>query len=242
MKNPLTIIFIIVFLNCLGQVQSQQLIEQTATKAGIQKSDVFYRLATSQIFNDETLIVIPEIAEDGDGYMVFNSNIILVDNESGTIKAKFRGEKDLYIDAVSIDMIEIEAKKYHLNEKTAAFGLRIFYSNQSRPNPYSGTELSLYVLRGNQLRRILKDFSIKTFNGKTDTTCNGEFEEHSKDIQILDSYTNDFADLKFIDEIELFERNEDCEKVVIKTRKETEILKYENDGYKKVLREYKCKD
>ena len=235
MKNLLTIIILALSLNCSSQIQSQELIEQTAQKVGIQNSEIFSRLSTSQKFDNGTLIIIPEIAEEGDGYMIFNSNIILIDNKTGLVKAKFTGKKDWYIDAVSIDQIEIEPKLYQLNETTVAFGLKIFYSNQSRPNPYSSTQLSLYALKGNNLNRVLKDFPIKTFNGETDPTCKGEFEEHSKNIQVLDTYSNEFADLKFTDKIELSERNKDCEKIKTETRTESEFLKYENGEYKNVL-------
>ena len=235
MRNLLTIIFLTLCLNCKSQNQPQHLIEQTAQKVGIQNSEIFSRLSTSQQFDNGILIVIPEIAEQGDGYMIFNSNIILIDENTGEVKAKFSGQKDWYIDAVSIDKIEIEPILYQLNETTVAFGLKIFYSNQSRPNPYSSTQLSLYALEGKKLNRVLKDFPIKTFNGETDTTCQGEFKEHCKNIEILETYSNKFADLKFIDKIELSERNEDCEKIIKETRKEIEILKYENGEYKNVL-------
>lgn len=219
----------------MSQNQSLQLIEQTAQKAGIQTSDIFSRLTTSKKFDRGTLIVIPEITEEGDDNIILSSNIILIDDKTGAVKARFIGEKDWYIDAVSIDKIEIEPNFYQLNETTVAFGLKIFYSNQSRPNPYASTQLSLYALEGSNLNRVLKDFPIKTFNGETDTTCKGEFEEHSKKIQVLDTYSNEFADLKFIDKIELSERNKDCEKISIETRMESETLKYRNGEYKNVL-------
>ncbi len=232
MRSLLTMVLLTLFWNCLGQNQSQQLIEQTAQKVGIQNSDIFSRLATSQKFDNGILIVIPEITEEGEGYIILNSNIIFIDDKTGAVKAKYSGQEDWSMDAVSIDKIEIEPKHYQLNELTTAFALKIFYSNQSRPNPYSSTQLSLYALEGNELNRVLKDFLIKSFNGETDTTCKGEFEEHSKNMQVLNTFSNNYADLKFIDKIELSEKNKDCEKVKADTRKEFEILKYEHGEYK----------
>ena len=234
MKNLLTIFFLTVSLSS-SQVQSQQLIEQTAQKVGIETSKIFSKLATFQSFKNGTLIIIPEIAEEGDGYGILNSHIILLDDKTGEVKAKFSGQKDWYLDAVSIDKIEIEPKLYQLSETIVAYGLKLYHSNQSRPNPYSSTELSLYALEGNKLNRVLKDFPIKTFNGETNTTCKGEFEEHCKNIQVLDTYSNEFADLKFTNEIELSERNEDCEKIKTETKTKLQFLKYENGEYKNVL-------
>ena len=235
MKNFLTVIVFTLSFTCLGQNQTQQLIEQTAQKIGIPTSDIFSRLATSQKFENGTLIVIPEIAEKGDEYLTFNSHIVLIDDESGAIKGKFRGEKDWYIDAVSIDKIEIEPQLYQLNETTLGYGLNIFYSGQSKPNPYSGTELSLYALEGSDLKQVLKDYPIQSFNGETDTTCRGTFEEHSKKIEVLNTFTNQYANLQFTDSIELSELNEDCDEILKETRKEIKILKYENGEYRNVL-------
>lgn len=235
MKNLLTIIFLTLSLNCLGQNQSQLIIEQTAQKIGIQNSNIFSRLATSQKFDNGILIVIPEITEKGDEYIIFNSNIILIDDKTGVVKAKFSGENDWYIDAVSIDKIEIEPEIYHLNGTTFAYGLKIFYSGQSRPNPYSSSHLSLFAMEGSELNRVLKDYPIKTFNGETDTTCRGTFEKHSKKMEVLNTYTNQYADLKFTNCIELSKLDEDCEKMMEVNRKEVEILTYENCEYKNVL-------
>lgn len=232
MRNLLKVNFSFLSLCCSGQNQSQELIEQTGQKVGIQISGIFSGLASSQKFENGTIIVIPQIAEEGDGYIIFNSNIILLDDKTGEVKAHFRGKKDWYMDAVSIDKMEIEPKLYQLNKTTVAFGLKLFYINRSGPNPYSSTQLSLFALEGNKLNRVLKDFPIRTFKGETDTTCKGELEEHSKIMQVLDTYSNEFFDLKFFNSIEMSERNEDCQKLIRKTRKELEILKYENGEYK----------
>jgi len=235
MRNQLRILFLTLSLSCLSQNHSQKMIKQIAQNIGIQNTDIYSRLTTSQKFDIGTLFVIPEIAEKGNGYVIFNSNIILIDDKTGEIKARFTGQKDWYIDAVSIDKIKIEPKIHQLNKKTMAIGLKLYYSNRSQPNPYSSIQLSLYAFDGKNLKRVLKDFSIKITNGKTDSTCKGKFEKHSKDMQVLNTYSNKFADLKFIDKIEISERDEDCEKVSKETSKKFEILKYENGEYKIIL-------
>lgn len=232
MKSLLTIIILIFSIDCSGQNESLQLIEQTAQKVGIQNSHIFFRLATFQKFENGTIIVIPEIAEEGGGYMILKSNIILIDDKTGAVKAKFGGEKDWYIDAVSIDEIEIEPKLYQLNETTVVYGLKINYSNQSRPNPMSRIELSLFALEGIELKKILKDFPIQTWDGSTNGICTGSFEEHSKEMKVLNTHTNQYADLEFTDSIELSESTENCEKIRQETRKEVEILKFEKGEYK----------
>src|SRR5690606_17363492 len=137
-----------------------------------------------------------------------------------------------YIDAVSIDEIQIEPKLYQLNDTTMAYALKINYANQSRPNPMERIELSLYAREGGELKKVLKDFPIQTFEGSTNASCTGTFEEHSKEMKVLNTHTNQYADLEFTDSIVLSETNENCEKILEETKKEVEILKYENGEYK----------
>jgi len=231
MKYLLIIISMTLSFNCLGQKESRELVEETAQKVGIKKSAIFFQLSISQKFENEILIIIPEIAEEGEGYMILNSNIILIDKKTGTIKAKFRGKKEWFIDAVRIDQIEIEPSIYKLNETNMVFGLKVFYANQSRPNPTSSIELSLYAFDGEKLNVVLKGFTISHYVGETDTTCIGTFEVQTKELKISNTYTNQYADLEFVNSIELYEQNENCEKIIKDSRKEVEFLKYQNGKY-----------
>lgn len=234
MKKLLIFILLLSPLYFFGQEENQQLIVDTAEKIGIEKSDIYFRLIKTHEFDNQTLLVIPEIAEEDENHVIFNNHVVLIDSQTGAVQAKFSGEKDLYIDAVGINKIEIDSLVYQLNTTTPAYGLKIYYSGQSRPNPYYGTQLSLYALEGDELIKVLKDYPIKTFNGETDTTCKGTFEEHSKKMKVLNEQTNDYADLRFIDSVRSTERNEDCEVVDEEKREIVEILKYENGQYKPV--------
>lgn len=235
MKNLLILILLTSYLNCIGQNKAEHLIEKTGQKIGIEKTDIYFRLATTKKFENGILIVIPEIAEKGNGYIIFNSNIILINGKTGDIKSKFRGKKDWYIDAVGISKIKIENKLYHLNKTTVGYGLQIFYSGQSKPNPYYATQLSIYAQQGDDFNQVLKDYPIKIFNGETDTTCKGKFEEHFKKIDITNNQTNNYLNLKFTDSIEISKRNKKCEKTILETKSNIEILKYKNGEYKNVL-------
>lgn len=231
-KKPFLIIFFLsLAFNCLGQEKSLLLFEQTAKKIGIKNSDIHLQFAVSQDFEDHLLIVIPEIAEEGDGYMIFNSNIILKDKKTGEIEAVFKGEKDWYSDAVRIDQIEIEPKIYQLNKTNVAFGLKVHYANQSRPNPTSSIELSLFAFDGKKLNAVLRNFPISQHHGETDTTCKGTFEIHTKKLKISNSYTNQYADLEFVNSIVLYEQDDDCEKTYSQSIEKVETLKYKGNQY-----------
>ena len=103
MKKFLISIFFILPQYFFAQDENQQLIIDTAQKIGIEEPDIYSRLTKFQEFENGTLMMIPEIAEEGEGYMILNNHVVLIDSQTGTVKAKFSGEKDLYIDAVAID-------------------------------------------------------------------------------------------------------------------------------------------
>ncbi len=231
MKSILMIFLLTLAFNCLGQVESFLLIEQTAKKIGIKNSDIFFQSSVLQDFENHILIVIPEIAEVGEGYMILNSNIILIDKKAGAIEAVYKGEKAWYSDAVRIDQIEIEPTIYQLNKTNVAFGLKVFYANQSRPNPTSSIELSLFAFDGEKLNPVLKDFPISQYYGETDTTCKGTFKIHTKELEVSNIYTNKYADLEFINLTELYELDEDCEKTFIESIKKIETLKFKDNQY-----------
>lgn len=222
MRNLLIILFLAFSINFYGQ-KNEKLISHTAEKIEIEKSDIYSRLTTSLEFENGTLIIIPEVAEKEEGYITFNSHIVLIDSRTD--------KKDWYIDAVAMKEITIEPRLYHLNKSTVAYGIKISYSGQSRADPYYATHLSLYALTKGKLYRVLKDYPVKSFKGETDTTCKGKLEEHSKQIE-LSPTTKKYAKLKVTDTIKLSERNEDCEVITQETIFNTEILKFKNGEYK----------
>jgi predicted RNA-binding protein with TRAM domain len=235
MKKKLLIIIILTFsINFFGQ-ENEKLIERTAEQMGIKKSDIFFRLATAQEFDDGILVVIPEVSEKGEGYISFNNHVIFIDKNTSKIKAEFSQKKDWYSDAMEIDKITIEREKYHLNKSVIAFGLLFEYSGGGRANPFYGTDWSLYELKNDKLNRLLKHFTLKSFFGETDTTCKGKFEEHSKKIEFQNNGANNYADIKITDTINKYVVNENCEEESLETELKAEILKYKNGKYKNVL-------
>ena len=233
-KILLIIIFLTFSINLFGQ-ENEKLIEKTVELIGIKKSDIFFKLATKQEFENGILVVIPEIAEKGEGYILFNSHLIFIDKNTFKIKAKFSQKKDWYSDAVRIDKISIEKKTYDLNKSSIVFGLLFEYSGGGRANPFYGTEWSLYELKKDKLNRLLKRFTIQSSFGETDTTCKGNFEKHSKNIEFQIKEPENYADIKITDTINKYSLNENCEEISQKTELKTETLRYKSGKYKNVL-------
>ena len=130
--------------------------------------------------------------------------------------------------------ITIDTGIYQLNEKERAFGIRVDYEGSSRPNPFNKTDLSLFVVQNNNLKRILSNYPITEFHGEWDTNCAGEFEDINSVIDIDKNKTNGFRNLTIKSKIEQTKNiatKDDC--VEKKTTKLSTIkLKYNGKEYK----------
>lgn len=233
MNRIILFVFLITTCSGFGQLSEEQLISAALSQLEITRSEAFSRHITLEKFDDESLLVIPGISEEGEGYIIFDANLVLVENKTGKIISKYFGEQDWYSDAVTLTNMEIEPEIYRLNESDPAYGLRINYSGRSTPNPYNATELSLYVKQGEQLKQVLKDFRISYLNAETDLDCNREFVTHSKSLEIMNSKTKGFFDLKITDSIEKSVSTDlNCELKVVDNSRQIEVLKFDGENYK----------
>ena len=191
-------------------------------------------IVEQKISESESVLVIPEIAEKGEGYTILNGHILIVKNKDGHIKSRFFEKKSWFSDAVRLEKINVIYQPYKISKDTETIGILINYYGSSRANPYSSEELSLFVRNGEKLDRVLRDYPIQRFNGETDGMNNGIFVKHRKTIEPNINSTAVFFELKVTDSIKRTEYKNGIEKVIDKSEK-IEKLKYVNGEYKNVL-------
>lgn len=236
MKRLILLLFFASSFSCHSQLTQEKLISDTMVKLQIPESKAYSQQITFHDFGFESLIVIPVISEEEVGILIFDAYVVLIDNKTGKIISKYLGEKAWYSDAVILRNIEIDSTTYRFNVSDLGYGIKIDYANQSRPNPCYSTELSLFIKDGDKLKPVLKDYRISYLNGETDTRCNGEFETHSKSMEITDTESSGFYNLKFTDSIEKSVSTEEkCETTIVGNSQEVEILQYKDGAYKNVL-------
>ncbi len=236
MKKLILLLFFAFSFSCHSQLSQEKLISDAMVQLQILESKAYSQQIAIHDFGSESLIVIPVISEEEEGILIFDANVVLIDNKTGKIISKYLGESAWYSDAVKLNNIEIDSTTYRLKESDLGFGIKIDYANQSRPNPYYSTELSLFIKDGEKLKPVLKDYRISYLNGETDTRCNGEFETHSKSLAITDTQNNGFYNLKFTDSIEKsVSTDQNCEPTIVENLQEVEILQYTDGTYKNVL-------
>jgi hypothetical protein len=169
----------------------------------INKSEIHQELFTQKILpydKSKSVLVIPkydinEQDNEGHDYFVLDAYIIVIDNATGKIISQFIEPNAWTSDALVLSSISIDTGLYHLNTTTRAFGVRVSYNGSSRPNPFSETHLSLYIIDKNSLKPVLKNYSISRSGGEWDTNCAGEFEDRNSTFDIDKTQTNNYNNI-----------------------------------------------
>lgn len=235
MKKIILILISFFTLNSYTQEQQIDLIEITLSNLKIKKENCLTKFIKNQkITESESIILIPEIVENGDGYLMLSGHLLIVNSENGEIKSSFSERESWYSDAVRLENIEVKYQPYEISKNSETIGILIDYSGSSRVNLYSSKELSLFVRKGEKLVQIMKDYPIYQFNGDTDGMGSGEYEEHKKNIEPNLNSKSEFFNLTVTDSIIKSQSTEGIEKIIEKSRK-IKNLKYENGKYKNVL-------
>jgi hypothetical protein len=175
-----------------------------------------------------------ESERESDGFITLDEYVVIADNNSNEIICFFFEENAWTSDAVMLSNIEIDTGIYILNNQNRAFGVRVEYTGSSRPNPYNQTDLSLFVIEGKNLKRILKNFPVSKFVGEWDTNCSGEFESTDTVIDIGNEKNKGFYNLILKTKITNSKNipiKDDCVEKKIVTHK-TSKLKYRGSEYK----------
>jgi hypothetical protein len=183
----------------------------------------------------ESVIVIPKLLPADEVYeFSLDCYVLIVDNATGKIRNKYY-ESNAWQSGVEIlTEITIDTAPYLLQEKTRAFGIRVKYTGESRPNPYNTENLTLFVREGDQLKPVLKNFETRLFTGEWDTDCAGEFTEEQSILLMAKTQTNGYFDLHVRSKITItrnyLDEHEDCQESATATKAES-MLKFQHGKY-----------
>jgi hypothetical protein len=237
-------LFALLFLLCfqLSFAQNANHLNSVLKQLKFKESQINKELFTEKILpydKSKSVLVIPkydvnEKDEYGNYYFVLDAYIIVIDNASGKIIYKLIEPNAWTSDAVVLSSISIDTGLYLLNKTTRAFGIRVNYSGSSRPNPYSETNLSLYIIDKNSLKKVLKDYTISKSSGEWDTNCAGEFEDANSTFDIDKMQIHNFSTIivktKIVKTVNVPTKDDCIAKETIK--KETSKLIFNGKEYK----------
>lgn len=243
MKNIILIVlFTFSSTFVFAQNEKSFVVKQVLKQLKISEKEINTEFVAEKIIpNDDenSIVIIPKYSEIGKenfdaDYFEMDAYIVICNNKTGKILAKFVEPNYWVSDAVMLRSITIDTGLYILNDKTRAFGIRSSYSGSSRPNPYSATDLSLFILKNNKLEIILNNYSLDRSTGEWDTNCAGEFEDSSSvitfDKQKSKNFKNIILKIKTINTTNVTQ-NGDCNEQE-KTYNSTKTLKFNGKEYK----------
>ncbi|MBV4475060.1 PA3715 family protein [Pseudomonas botevensis] len=148
-------------------------------------------------FKDQAIFVKSTFVPDssGDDAGVFDLELSLLNSTNWKPMATYLKPGAYNSDAISFDDLVIDTARYRLAPDVRAFGLRSQFEHSSRVNPYSKTDLALYVREGNKLRPVLEGLVVYKNNGEWMDDCEGEGQTIRRTVEIGPLSHNGFADL-----------------------------------------------
>ena len=237
MKNKILFIFLLIGIKSFAQdIDLTVILKQLNLKESQCKTEfIVSRVLPNNI--NETIVVIPEIDKEEEGYFTLHSHILLIDTNTSKIKQAYFEDADTngwVSDAIILDEIIIDTAAYMLTEKTRAFGIRLKFRSMSGPNPYSADYLSLYAVKNQSLKKILNSLGVYEYTGETDMQCYGEFIQEDKVLIISGTKTNAYNNIIVKNKISDIkwdtDTNGECNKKT-KSKYVKTVLRYNNTEY-----------
>ncbi|MDL5595725.1 hypothetical protein PGC34_06850 [Pseudomonas kribbensis] len=137
---------------------------------------------------------VPDSEGDQDG--VFDLELSLLNASDAKPLATYAKPGAYNSDATRFDDLKIDTARYRLASDVRAFGLRSDFSiHLSSANPYSRTDLALYVREGAKLRPVLEGLVIRKVFGEGSGDCENKDTQIRRTVEIGPSSHNGFADL-----------------------------------------------
>ena len=149
-------------------------------------------------YPDETIVVIPEIVDEGEQYFNLNSHIVIADNRSGKITHHYfeSNQTNQWVsDAIELDDIQMAPNAFKITENKVAFGLYASYFGHSRSNPYQNKTLSLFMKSEDGLIKVLADYTVVNNGGEWNGDCDGKFKDEEKAVVLSTKKTNGHFDV-----------------------------------------------
>jgi hypothetical protein len=133
----------------------------------------------------QTLAVLPLPRKGGTAdETVYDVEVLVADSKTGAVIAHSFEPSAMTSDAMGLQGMALDTAPWRLTPQQLAFGVTKTFQNSSRVNPSADTTLSLYVIDGRKLRRVVSNLTTRQSNGEWDGNCAGEFSDTSRSISV----------------------------------------------------------
>ncbi|WP_162600692.1 hypothetical protein [Paraburkholderia sp. C35] len=164
----------------------------------------------------------------------YDLDILIADSNSGAIVAHDFQPSAITYDAIRLSSLSLDTARYQLTPTDRAFGVRTTQGNTSRVAPYETTALSLYVIDGTTVRRVLERLVIASNTGEWDGNCAGTFDTTTRTIDIGRAGSDGYAALKVSEKSEHRQdkvRGGSCDEGSPSLQRSSFTLEYRNGRY-----------
>lgn len=228
--------------NLYSSISNFLLVQKVLDQLQLKEVQVKTNLIASKIRPnnaEETIVVIPEIYDEGEHYFEINSHIVIVNNKTEEITHKYYESyktNQWVSDAIMLQEVTIDTAPYNISNEKRAFGVRVEYIGMSRANPYIQETITLFIKSdNNRLKKILPNFSVMSYSGEWDTNCKGEFLEKNKVLVISQDTTNEYYNIlvksKITRTINFEDKNGNCDSKETVINKNS-VLVFDKEIYK----------
>jgi len=182
-----------------------------------------------------TLVALPLPQKGGtDDDKVYDVDVLVTDSQTGKIVAHRFETSALVSDAVRLRSISLDTAPWRLTPQVLAFGVRTDFEGSSRVNPFSQSALSLYVMDGAKLRKVVDKLATQTGGGEWDGNCAGSFADTSRSISVGPAGKDGYAKL-IVSEKTLTTTNKptrnDCASKESTSKRPNITLEYDGERY-----------
>ncbi|MFM0159712.1 MAG: hypothetical protein WBR17_09615 [Paraburkholderia sp.] len=165
----------------------------------------------------------------------YDVEVLVADSKSGAIIAHEYEPAAISSDAIRFSQIDLDTARYQLTPQLRAFGVRVTYEGASRVNPYEGQALSLYVLDGHTLRRVVDNLTVENNSGEWDGNCAGTFSATTRTLAVGPANSAGYATLRVGEtskESVSKQTSSDCVSTDHPSKRTTTTLEYDGTAYR----------
>ena len=121
-------------------------------------------------------------------------DVLVVETRSGKILYRLFERNGAETAMSVMDGLDIDTTAWRLNSNVTAFGVMLSQVRDSERLPYRLRTLKLYVVEGDELRRVLADFHVGMERGEKRGACDAWFETHVLTLSRGESASNGMWD------------------------------------------------
>ena len=231
--------FTFIFLLCSYVVKAQenvQVYNQVIKTLGIPKDKIDKDLYTEKVlpYDTDKKVMVFLIKKGDENEATFDLYVVLYKLLHQRIVQLYKGIDEYHSDAIALENISIDTAKFILTEGVRAFGIRSFYKNGSKVNPYSEETFSLFLPQGNSIKKVLNQYTLSTSSGEWSyDDCERIWSDENQSMFMMDSEkTNGYFNIKNKQTFIGKGTDKDCNEGIMQKSTKTVFLKYNGKEYK----------